>query len=684
VRRAGDRVLKIMAGFAALAASSAHATDDRQSEIIVTGERQKRSVLDTPSSVAVFTGDELQVLAGADRLDQLFGLTPNVQLGSGGEGPTIRGLDSTGVLRDLPAFLGGTRPRVTLQVDGRAISYNELAFGVSGLWDLARLEIFRSPQTTTQGRNSIAGAIFVETRDPTFDWQGRGRLMAGNYDTRQASGVISGPLVDGQVAVRIAGDLRRSRTASRISSAARGIDANEDNYDLLRIKLLATPAIVPGLRLLANYAMNRSHAPQVEGILSPFRARRDPAASYGIFSTRVDSFTLRADYPVSEKLTAAATVSLGEATARRFAPPGFGEAWNRGRDASGELIATWRPLTGLQLVSGINLTKNKLDQEIDLTSAMLGRASFNDRQRSLGLFGEFRWALTERWNLVIGGRYQEDTQQRIGVLAPRNSPVPIAFDRTFDAFLPKIVLSYAPDAATRIGVQVQKAYNPGGTTVNLSSFTADTFEAETLWAYEFFARTNLVDSALQLWANLFYYDMYEAQRSVTQALITPGGIVTFAEIGNAPRAWSRGAEVEARWRPSGRLSINLAAGFQQSRLTRALTGVDPLLNKEFQRAPRFTTALAAEWRPAGMLRVSGQLRHNSGYYSEDTNDPSRRVSAATTVDARIESSWRFLSVAAYARNLLNEFHLTYMFPTNTQRATAGEPRKIGVELIAEF
>jgi outer membrane cobalamin receptor len=96
-------------------------------EIVVTGERVRQSLKETPSSVAVFGRKDIDAAAAPDRIEQLLAGIPNVQLGSGGEAPTIRGQDATGVLRDLPGFLGGARPRAALQVDGRAVSYNEFA-----------------------------------------------------------------------------------------------------------------------------------------------------------------------------------------------------------------------------------------------------------------------------------------------------------------------------------------------------------------------------------------------------------------------------------------------------------------------------------------------------------------------------------------------------------------------------
>jgi len=64
-------------------------TKEETEEIIVTGERVNRSLRDTPSSVTVITGSEIESRA-TDRLDQLLAGMPNVQLGNGSSGPAIR------------------------------------------------------------------------------------------------------------------------------------------------------------------------------------------------------------------------------------------------------------------------------------------------------------------------------------------------------------------------------------------------------------------------------------------------------------------------------------------------------------------------------------------------------------------------------------------------------------------
>ena len=70
----------------------APSSDQREGEIVVTGERVTRSLRDTSSSVAVIDQSEIEA-NGANRVDQILALIPNVQLGNGSQGPAIRGLD---------------------------------------------------------------------------------------------------------------------------------------------------------------------------------------------------------------------------------------------------------------------------------------------------------------------------------------------------------------------------------------------------------------------------------------------------------------------------------------------------------------------------------------------------------------------------------------------------------------
>lgn len=643
-------------------------------EIVVTGERERRTIRDTPSSVEAYDRESIDHAAGTDRIEQILELVPNVQISSGGEGPTIRGQDTTGPTRDLPAFLGGTRPRTTLVVDGRAVSYNEFVFGIAPLWDVDRIEVFRSPQTTTQGQNSIAGAIFIETSDPSFAPAYRARAIVGDARTREASFSATGPL-SRDVAFRIAGDLRYSRTSSQILDRLAGADPNHDAYGLLRAKLLATPAGLAGSRFELGYNHSASQMPQVEGVRPPFRKRRDPLDGYGTFRTSVDSVTGRASIALLPDLQWRTVLTGGASRIRRFAPPGLGETRIHGQDLSAETILHWSPGSPLSGTLGTSFRKAALGQRIDL-SQLSGIGRFHDTQNALGIFGEAQWSPIPRLHLTAGLRYQRDQQHRSGAMATVTAPSDLNYRRTFHAWLPKLSLAYDVTRQLRLGALVQRAYNPGGTTLRFDTGAPDSFTAERLWDYELFARGSFADGRLIASANLFIYHMRNAQRGLPIVIVAPtGALVTFADLFNVPRANSRGAELSLDWRPSTAFSIRLAAGLLHSRITRADAPYSSFEGREFQRSPHFTASAAVDWRPVERLILSGQVRHNSAYYSDDLNRADRRVGGWTKVDVRAEYEFRRFRLFGYARNLLDRFFVTYMFSPSF--ATAGHPREVG-------
>lgn len=675
-------MLVLLAPAAAQAADKPSPEPTDGEEIVVTGERVSRTLRETPSSVEVFTADRLQATPGADRLDHILELVPNVTLGTGSLGPTIRGQDSTGALQDLPAFLGGNRSRVTLQVDGRAVGYNEFLFGAAPLWDVDQVEVFRSPQSTTQGRNSIAGAIFVTTKDPTYQWEAGARAIAGNFATSQLSAVASGPILADQLAMRVAGDLRRGRTASRITDVMAGANPNDDDFGLLRAKLLAEPRSLPGVRIEAAYSHSQSAGPQVERVTAPFAKRRDVSPGYGVFETKVDAVTIMVEADLIDTLKMRSTATGGRARAKRFPRPGLGRADNRTSDFSVESILDWRPGGSTRLTGGVHYLATRLDQAIDLT-AVLGLGEFDDRQRSFGLFGEAAFEALPGLSVTAGLRYQRDGQRRQGQIGNPLFLLPMDFDGTYSAWLPKLSLAYAFAEKFTAGLLVQRAYNPGGVTLNFDTGQEDVFGAETLWAYELFTRAELAGGRLRLSANLFHTAIRNAQRATFFPYRVPGGATAFwAEIDNLPKAETHGLEATAQWRPGARFSLQAGVGLLRTEITGPLDSNPALKGNRFARSPAFTGSLAVKWRPTDRLRLDASVRHNGPYFSNDANSLDRRVGQATRIDARAAYEAGRFTIFGYARNLLDDFNMTYLFGPTT--GVAMDPREIGVGLETRF
>lgn len=651
------------------------------SSIIVTGERLSRAVDETASSVSVTTDEQIGRHPDTDRLDRILEVTPNVTIGSGGLGPTIRGQDTTGVLRDLPAFLGGNRPRTTLIIDGRPSSYYEFVFGAQALWDVERVEVFRSPQTTTQGRNSISGAIFVETKVPEFDWNTSLRAIVADRDTSQFSGMLTGPLLKNQAAFRVAVDRRREDPVSRLSGGDQAVDPNRDFYDMVRAKLLLTPTFISPLTVETTYSHVLSQAPQVAGIREPFRVRSDTRARYGVFRNKIDSLTVRPRWEIGTNISMDIIASFGWAEIERFAPPGLGETRIDQKDRTLEAVVRYdRSEAGF--VAGLSHGRISLSQFIDVTTVGIGIGNFADRQTSFGLFGEFWVKPVVSLSLTIGGRYQSDRQRRTGALVAGNDSKPLDYDGKTSRFLPKFSVAYDLASETTVGVLIQRAANPGGTTLLADTGGMDIFAPETLWDFELFLRGKSASGDLRYEANFFYYDMDNAQRSVTRSIETPGGSFSLVEIGNATKAWSKGAELRVAWQALSKLEFVASIGLLDTKIVTTPDPDDPLIGKQFQRSPHFTGALGAYWRPLPAISLSLSYFRRSGYFDDDLNTSSRRIGGADHISTRAEWSPGNWKVFAFARNLFNHFYLTSLDASGL--ATAGDPRELGAGLEVMF
>jgi outer membrane receptor protein involved in Fe transport len=654
---------------------------DDAAAIVVTGERVRRSVHDTASSVAVIGRKEIEA-AGASQLNQILALVPNVQLGNGSQGPAIRGQDTTGPLYALPAFLGGNRPRTTIVVDGRPVTYNEFVFGPAPLWDVERIEVYRSPQTTTQGQNSIAGAIFVFSEDPAFEPEAKMRLIGGDYRTGQLSFAASAPL-SRHVAARVVGDLRYSRTTSRITDDIAGAEPNHEAVGLVRAKLLVQPGPSDGSRLLVTLVHSLSQAPQTVGVSAPFRERADTAPNYGVFRVRADSVTAAFRRPLGAELTVNVQASAGDTSARRFAFPGFGEAQNDGTDWSSEAVVNWNPRAKLSGVAGLSHAHNRLRQRIDLSLLSGLTGGFDDWQDGTGLFGEVTVGAVPRMVLTAGVRYQQDRQKRLGGLVTDSFSVPIDYIGRFHAWLPKLSLAYDLSPAWRVGILVQKAYNPGGTTIRFDTAQPDTFAAEALWDTELFARGSVAGDRLLLSANVFNYAMRNAQRAEPIIITTPTGRrAGFANLFNVPRAYSRGLEAEAGWRAGSRLTLRGSIGLLETRISATDAESAIYQDHQFDRSPHFTGAVAIDWRPLPALRLSAQLRHHDSYFSDNANKPQLRVDGATIADVRAEYGAGRFSVFLQGHNVFDQFAMLSL-----ATATSGEaedPRRLSAGIEARF
>lgn len=185
-------------------AGLANAEERRIEEIVVTAEKRESTVSDTSLSITAFGEDMLEDF-GIQGADELVNFLPSTTRDS-------YDIRIRGVGRNFRA-LGGD-PGVATYYNGIYSEDFGIAASENGLYDVARIEALRGPQGTLYGRNSIGGALNYITNEPTNDVEGEVRVLAGNLDTREFYGVVSGPIIKDKLMGRIVG-VKRDRDGSQ-------------------------------------------------------------------------------------------------------------------------------------------------------------------------------------------------------------------------------------------------------------------------------------------------------------------------------------------------------------------------------------------------------------------------------------------------------------------------------------
>ena len=620
-------------------------------ELIVTAERLGRSVRDTSTSVVVLDADALAQRA-TDGIKDLIGGIPNIATtGRSSLAPSVRGVDGTGPAYGADAFFAGTRPRLNIQVDGRPASYNEVVFGDFGVWDLQQVEVLRGPQSTLQGRNSIAGTIAVKTADPAYDLQGRARVFAGNYDTRQYSAALSAPIVDGQLAFRLSADHRTHESFVDFTPFPGSKDPGRFESNVYRAKLLIEPGAMEGFSALLTVNHTDSTGTQSEAVTQPYgeHGNRFDLTS-AVFEPSSTSGILDLHWKASDAVRVQTLVSYSDLDIERRARPGNGNATIDGHELVAEPSVTFHsPDQRIKALFGAYLFRASQDELIDL----FGGGGFDDRTRTNAVFGEATYAFSERFDVTVGARYEEERRQREGSIFLFT----IDLDEKYETFLPKLVLSWHPSAATTVGALVTRGYNGGSAGFTyFQPFRPYTFDPEYVWNYEGFARALLAGGRLTLSGNLFYSDYEDMQLPFYLSSVS-------TIVANADKVTTRGAEVMAAWQPSRALRIHCGLGTIKSDIRRFPgSGVQ---GNELPRSPKFSGSVGVYYAHPRGFDFSFDARHSGRYYSSIVNDPLAKVGSYWIASTQLGDSFRNVKVFGYVRNLFDSQDPLIITPGDT-------------------
>jgi len=242
-------------------------TPDRQDqasrlmeELVVTARRREEGLQEAPLAVSAYTKETLDY-RGVTRLDEIARFVPGLTLENN---PSFGGASNSAAiyLRGVgqKEFLPTTEPGVGLYVDGVYVARSVGA--ILDIVDVDRLEVLRGPQGTLFGRNTIGGAISINTikPEPGGELEGELSVSAGTDNLLRLKGAVHIPIND-NLATRLSiASLEQDGYVER----ADGIDLGDDDTLTARWTLAWQPNDNFSADIAFDMTRDRENGPAME------------------------------------------------------------------------------------------------------------------------------------------------------------------------------------------------------------------------------------------------------------------------------------------------------------------------------------------------------------------------------------------------------------------------------------
>ncbi|MCD2324945.1 TonB-dependent receptor [Sphingomonas sp. IC-56] len=194
-------------------------------DVVVTARRREERAQNVPIPISVVGVKELDN-TGSFNVQRLQQLQPTLQFYS--TNPRNSSVNIRGLGAPLGLTNDGIDQGVGVYID--QVYFSRVAVATLDFLDVQQIETLRGPQGTLYGKNTVAGAINITSKAPSFDFEGRAELSVGNLEFKQAKASVSGPLAD-DLAVRL-GVSTTSRRGTIYNVASDNYVNEQDNVGL--------------------------------------------------------------------------------------------------------------------------------------------------------------------------------------------------------------------------------------------------------------------------------------------------------------------------------------------------------------------------------------------------------------------------------------------------------------------
>lgn len=732
---------------AAATAPSAEGEGVSLTQIVVTAQKRKTNLQDTPIAISAMDSEALKARHVQSVEDLGDGAIPSLRVApffARKSALTIgmRGVGSSGDA-NKPARDQAVGVYINDVYLGRAQGLG------SALYDVERIEVLKGPQGTLFGRNTEGGAISIVTKTPAGVFGANTTVGYGNYGAYKAETHIDLPEIN-DVSIKIDGLLsKRDGTVKNPTSSGQP-DFNSYDKRGFQVEALWKPTdkVSVGYAFDDSYDATTPYYVQLvsKGSLalapaSPLQPDRAKSANIGVPLRLSEGFTfghrLNLNWMVSDNLELKSISSYrklkqgqydnGAVALSAFPPNGafarYSIANFHQKQYSQEFQAIGHT-DQIEYVLGAFYFHEKVDDSaqtpntlqwnatgtayitlsLNLNGVPFDRASEADTT-SYGVFGQAVWTpaiLDEALHLTLGGRLTKD--EKTGSLNTVNGAVPsyvdankntivgaIPLNESWSRFDPLVTVAYEMAPNINVYGRWSTGYKAGG--ANSRSLTYRTFDPETVSMYEVGAKTEFWDRRARLNVAAYSGDIKDAQVDFSVVIINNNRGTL--ETTNAASGKTKGLEADFTLAPMQGLTLTAGYAYTKVTLSKAF---NPFTNAMATIYPIYTPenaySVAVDYqRPAFGATLKAHL---DGAYADaqhtSTTDPTLSDDSfivngrLALSDIRPTADGPALQVSLWSRNLLNESH-AFLKNYNSSLGTYAifnEPRTYGVELNVKF
>lgn len=679
----------------AAAASGANGTEATQLESIrIYGARNAATLQGTTSSVAVLTSQALtdsEIRTTQDSYRRMANVMDSATVNSGF---VIRGMSSEGLVQS-----GG--PAGSIYIDGILQTRYNARFGARNLWDVEQVEVYRGPQSTLSGRAAMTGAVYIKSKDPTYDREAELSGTVGTNDLAGTAFMVNTPVIKDQVALRISGAFERS-TAEPNYSDFKGFrnydDLTTEMSGILRAKLLLTPSDLPDTRAVLTYAYSKDRPN--DALVGLYSGRGDfnnsPVTYTEYRWTEVHNLGLEVTHDLSDslRLTSQTGFQYG-INSRRSIDYGTAGVVNgiTGEDDNSIFTQEFRLNYEGDLwkwVSGVYGSYEQWDGSTDIIAFdFYQQSDTQERQTAnLAVFGEATYEFVPTWFATLGGRLDylkdKDLQKNyFGLIDPSAVLTGEPSSLSELNFVPKVGIAKEFGSNHTVGLTYTQGFRSGASYYDRVKGELGTYDPEFSQNVELSYKGTLIEDRLALNANLFYTKYQDQQVEIRPDVSVPGyRIITNAATS---RAW--GFEVEPTFEVTDQFTAFATIGYLNTRFIdfehAALS--EPQDGKAFPEAPEWSLGFGGRYEFENGVFAGADAKYTTSYNSRFGTDGMYKIDSRFILNAQAgykKDNWQ---VTAFAENLTDEKYFTIIDPDySLPFGQAGKRRSFGLNVLKKF